>query len=131
MSLTMEYTETLIVTHCWCGIACAVPENLFTYTKRHKGKAIFCPRGHEFIFGNTVEEQLADEKRRHAATRDLLRTEERSHQATRGHLTRQRKRAAAGVCPCCHRSFQNVQRHVQVKHPDFNPEAMPDAGPDH
>lgn len=125
MSATMQYTETLVVTHCWCGIAVAIPSNLNAYAHRHKDKAVFCPLGHEFIYSDTVEEQLAAEKRRHAATRDLLHAEERSHQTTRGHLTRQRKRAAAGVCPCCHRNFQNVKRHMTTKHPDFKPEELP------
>ena len=47
--------------------------------------------------------------------------EQRAHSATKGQLTRARKRAANGVCPCCHRSFENVARHVAKQHPDFKP----------
>lgn len=60
------------------------------------------------------------------ASRELLRHEERSHSTTRGHLTRERKkkeqletRAANGVCPCCHRTFKQLARHMKTKHPDF------------
>lgn len=121
----LTYTETLTVTSCWCGIHVAVPDNLLRYCKNHKGKAIFCPLGHEFVFTDTNEEKLAEERRRHQATRDLLRQEERSHQATRGHLTRQRKRASAGVCPCCNRTFQQLARHMKSKHPEFKPDEVP------
>jgi hypothetical protein len=121
---TMDYTETLAVTHCWCGIAVAIPENLMTYARRHKGKAVYCPLGHEFVFGNSVEEQLAEEKRRHRATQDLLRAEEdarhaeeRSHAQTRGQLRKTRERVAAGVCPFCHRSFAKLAAHMESKHP--------------
>lgn len=31
---------------------------------------------------------------------------------------RLKKRVAAGVCPCCTRSFQNLRRHMATKHPE-------------
>lgn len=119
MSLKMEYTETLEVTSCWCGIAVAIPSNLMRFARNHKGKEVYCPLGHTFIFKDSYEEQLQVERRRHEATRDLLRAEERSHSATRGTLTKTKKRIHAGVCPCCKRSFQNVKRHMDNKHPDY------------
>ena len=125
MSVTMDYTETLVVTSCWCGIRLAIPDNLHRYAHNHKGHAIHCPLGHQFVYRDDFQTQLEQERRRHRATRELLSQEERSHVATRGHLTRARKRAAAGVCPCCKRTFQNVARHVAAKHPDFHPEATP------
>jgi len=130
---TLQYSETLTVVHCTCGIAYAIPQELDRQLlDKRAGKNTWCPLGHQWHYtGKTDAEKLADEHRRHQATRDLLHQEERSHQATRGHLTRARKRAAAGLCPCCHRSFQNVQRHMKSKHPDFNPEAKPDADTDH
>lgn len=32
---------------------------------------------------------------------------------------RLRKRIAAGVCPCCHRTVSQMARHMKTKHPDF------------
>jgi hypothetical protein len=114
--MQMEYTETLTVTSCWCGIHLAVPDNLLRYAKRYKGKAIFCPLGHEFVFSDTAEEKLERERREHRATRDLLKAEERSHAATRGQMTKLRKRVERGVCPHCKRHFANLERHVATKH---------------
>jgi len=34
-------------------------------------------------------------------------------------LTRMTNRIAFGVCPCCHRHFDNLQRHIATKHPEF------------
>jgi hypothetical protein len=31
------------------------------------------------------------------------------------------KRVRAGVCPCCNRTFSNLARHMQTKHPDDVP----------
>ena len=117
MPVQMDYTETLTVTSCWCGIHVAVPDNLYRYANRHRGKAIFCPLGHEFVFSETAEEKLARERREHQATRDLLHAEERSHAATKGQMTKLRKRVEAGLCPHCRRHFANLQRHVETKHP--------------
>jgi hypothetical protein len=126
MALEMQYTETLVVTSCWCGIRLAIPDNLERWARKDPKHAIYCPMGHTFIYSNTLQEQLdqakAREKKavlREAATRALLKDEERSHAATRGHLTRTKKqvhRAEHGVCPHCKRSFENLARHMQSKH---------------
>lgn len=131
MPNTITYTGELVTTSCWCGIHLAVPNDLYKLARANKGKSIYCPIGHQFVYDNTLEEQLADTKkrlsetsRRVTATRELLWAEERSHAATKGHVTRKKKeltRVKAGVCPCCARSFVNLRRHMENKHPDYAP----------
>jgi hypothetical protein len=125
MSATMTYSETLVVTHCWCGIAVAIPENLHRWMHKSDKNHCHCPVGHEFVFNNTLEEQLEEARQqrnealqRVRATRDLLHAEERSHVATKGHLTRVKKRVHRGVCPHCNRSFEDLRRHMRSKHKD-------------
>ena len=132
---TIAYTGTLKVVTCWCGIAHAIPEELYGFVERqHRDgrpqKNIYCPLGHTWAFAGEgeaarLQRELTDSRRRHAATRDLLDAEERSHSATKGHLTRTKRRIAKGVCPCCHRSFVNVARHMNAKHPEYGTEAAP------
>ena len=122
MTPTLTYNETLVVTHCWCGIALAIPSNLHRVAN-DEGKGVYCPLGHSFTYGDTYAQQLERERKRHRATKDLLHAEERSHSATRGHVTRAKKRSAAGVCPCCHRSFKQLRKHMNVKHPEYVAEA--------
>lgn len=55
----------------------------------------------------------------HDQTRAALRETERRRRAEKGAKTKLKKRIAAGVCPCCNRSFQNVRRHMANKHPEF------------
>jgi hypothetical protein len=123
---TITYVGKLVTTSCWCGIHMAIPDDLYSIANRNKGKTVWCPLGHQFIFSNTVEEQLAEAKRetararqRESAVRDLLTHEENSHRSTRGHLTRQKRRIAAGVCPCCNRTFRDLARHMEGQHPDY------------
>jgi hypothetical protein len=121
---TYTAEETLVAVRCGeCGVWFGMTE--FMHAKRLEDKKFwFCPNGHNRHFIGKSEAEKARERaeaaeRRLAATRDLLTQEERSHAATRGHLTRVKKRASAGVCPCCNRTFQQLARHMKSKHPEF------------
>lgn len=126
---TIDYTETLITCNCWCGIHLAIPSNLHRIA-HDTGQDVYCPLGHIFTWAGSSykqkleerEAELARERQRLKATRDLLAAEERSHTATRGVVTRQKnhlKRVTNGVCPCCNRTFQNLGRHMKGQHPEF------------
>lgn len=122
---TITYTQSLVTVTCWCGISHAIPADLEDYARR-SGHSIYCPLGHEWIYNDTIkkklreaEEALERERNRVKATRDLLAQEERSHAATRGHVTRMKKREAAGVCPCCDRTFRQLARHMKGQHPEY------------
>jgi hypothetical protein len=117
---TLTYSGELTVVTCWCGVHLAIPASLYAEARRTR-HTVYCPLGHAFSYSDSTAERLRRAEAREQATRELLQAEERSHAATRGHLTRHRKRAAAGVCPCCHRTFQQLARHMANKHPGFAP----------
>lgn len=122
-------TELVVLT-CTCGILFAIPARLNRSALKHRGDGgwqICCPLGHQWHYvGQTEEEKLRDRLQRErdragrlAAERDQAQA---SLRATRGVATRRKKqldRVAAGVCPCCGRSFQNLARHMQSQHPTF------------
>lgn len=94
------------------------------------GGTFYCPNGHGQHYTKTevsrLKDKLANAEKRLAwsedsATRARIEAEEakRSRAAIKGQLTKTRNRIANGVCPCCHRTFVNVARHVTSKHPDF------------
>ena len=126
MSETLTYSGVLIVETCWCGIRHAIPNELRRQAVDN-GHTVYCPLGHQWVVRKTraeeLEAELAEQRRRTQAARDLLGAEERSHAATRGHLTRAKRRMAHGVCPCCGRTFQQLERHMKAKHPDYVSEA--------
>lgn len=98
---------------------------------RESHSRFFCPNGHGQSFvGKTEVERLRDELKekdkliesahaRALAESDRAAHAENSHRATRGHFTRLRKRIAKGVCPCCNRYFDNLHKHMQGRHPNF------------
>lgn len=133
MGRTMTYTETLEVTRCWCGIALAIPTNLLRHA-HDDGQSVYCPLGHQFSWRETeadrlrtklerAESQREREANRARAERDLREDTERRLAAQKGATTRAKNRHAAGVCPGCKRSFVQLRRHMEAKHPELIPHA--------
>lgn len=46
-------------------------------------------------------------------------TLEHRRRAEKAAKTRLKNRVGKGVCPCCNRTFLDLQRHMQLKHPSF------------
>lgn len=116
-----------------CGVIYGLERN---YSNRcsELGKGWNCPNGHSQVFvegalqraeksAKRAQELLDLERRCHENTRaDLTRTEHR-RRAEAAAKTKLKRRAAAGVCPCCTRHFGNLQSHMSTKHPEFVAEA--------
>lgn len=114
-----------------CGIPFTVP---LTVLEQHRrcGGYHHCPSGHsqgwskdrsregqdkrELDRLRQQQAQWDDERRELQRAADV---ERRRSAAARGQVTKLKKRAAAGVCPCCNRTFQDLQRHMSNKHPAF------------
>lgn len=112
-----------------CGVRFVIPESL-EKKRRSDGNEFYCPNGHSLSYRDSevtrLRLELEREKQRAAAKQEAIKmknrqlaAERRSHSATRGHLTRQKRRAAAGVCPCCNRSFKQLAAHMKTKHPEY------------
>lgn len=52
-----------------------------------------------------------------AIRREQLERDQR--QAAENERDRLKLRSKNGCCPCCKRNFQNLQRHMRTKHPEF------------
>lgn len=127
---TIIQTVTLEATYCAdCGVAFAAPD-WFMDGRREDGKSFYCPNGHSLSYHETdamrLQKQLETARRnstfyseRLSETRKDLEAEKRSKAAVKGVLTKTKKRLSGGVCPCCNRTFQNLQRHMSGQHPDF------------
>lgn len=110
-----------------------IPEALETAALAARGQVpFFCAYGHRqfYLEGESEVGKLRRERDRLAQQiaqrddeitrqRELREAAERSASAVRGQMTKLKRRTANGVCPCCTRSFVNLRRHIETKHPDF------------
>lgn len=115
-------TTELENVECWCGAPMALPKNLLR-NARENGHVLHCPAtGHTFGWDGEIDrlrKKLKQEQARAVALDDQLLASERSRKELHTQLTKIRKRAQGGVCPCCNRSFVQLARHMANKHPDF------------
>lgn len=137
---TYEYTQTstMWTTNCIkCGSTYAILESVKAHHVRVGGNH-YCPycgtsQGWK---GRPEEERRAEEIANLKA--EISRKEEQvrrarqdaehfeaSRNAYKGQVTRLKNRAKNGVCPCCNRHFENLQRHMASKHPSFTEEPQP------
>ena len=121
-SVTITF-EAITCCRDGCGIVFGLEAGY--YDRRHNDHGWFhCPNGHPQHYpqkSDLEKARVALQMERDAKEAALQR--ERSTRlalrAQKGQVTRLRRRAAAGVCPCCHRSFSALRRHMQTKHPEF------------
>ncbi len=120
----METTVELKRTTCWCGTPFMVPARLLE-SAQNAAHTIYCPHGHTLTWKETEVDRLRRERDR--LKQDAARIEDERSQATmraeraEAATRKLQKRAAAGVCPCCNRTFLNMQRHMKSKHPNVVP----------
>lgn len=121
--------ERHVVTQCAsCAVWHTVPEVVWD-CQRAEGGFHSCPNGHQRGWSKGTDEIERENIRRE---RDRLKQDagrlndelaaqrKRAEDAER--VNRKLKtRAAAGVCPCCNRTFLNMQRHMRSKHPNVVP----------
>lgn len=124
--MTLALTSTYSLVRCYrqdCGLDFALPDSWVTARKRDHA-FWYCPNGHRQHWSGEsdverLERQLRGARARATAAEDQREAAERSARAYKGVATRVRRRAAHGVCPCCTRTFADVARHMQSRHPDF------------
>lgn len=113
-----------------CGIPFWLDEK-HVYYLRQSHESFYCPRGHSQYFpAKSEKEELQDKLQKAARDREYLEADlqrardqrdysERSKAAYKGQITKLKKRAVAGICPCCNRHFVALERHMANKHPEY------------
>lgn len=123
----LQITLTFKVVYCCnpgCGTPIAMPTQIYNRFRENHAEQFHCCFGHPQHFtGKTEAEKLKDEleSERQSTEWWKKRSERADKSATayKGQVTRLRNRVKNGVCPCCNRSFQNLQRHMHTKHPEY------------
>ncbi len=126
------------ITCCDCGINFSVPDR-WQAERRNDRRNFFCPNGHAQAYQHETEKErlekmLSRERQRVAQWQDDAREQkeraegaERRAAAARGQVTKLKKRATSGLCPCCNRSFVALAAHMKTQHPGFMAEEIASA----
>lgn len=117
MGLALNITEEFITETCiTCGITFAFPATRQRWLKQDH-QNFYCPNGHAQHYpaksdAEKLREQLVEKERQ-------LGIEQRNRLALEQQNAQLMRRAKNGTCPCCKRTFSNMARHMQSKHPEF------------
>ena len=129
--MSITHYATLCTLECSeCHMPFALTES-FMRERKLDHKTFYCPGGHRQYFPGAsklewaekerdhMEKCLARERAEHDQTREELRHTEAQRRGEKAAKTRLKKRAAGGACPCCNRTFGDLQQHMRSKHPSF------------
>jgi hypothetical protein len=128
---TKELTFTAQVTMntyacCVCGVMFAL-EATYDNKRRQDGKEFYCPNGHNLHYGgskskddeiNRLAKTLERAEALYAAEKQAADKLMAERNAAKKELSRIKTRVKNGVCPCCNRTFVDLQRHMKTKHPE-------------
>ncbi|MCU1590056.1 MAG: hypothetical protein JWP11_1312 [Frankiales bacterium] len=136
--ITMELA--LYVLDCAnCGVVFGITED-YEKRRRRDGDNFTCPNGHNNAWckdeldreraarraeekrAEQLSQELAAANTRALRERERREASDRQAAAYKGVATKAKKRAAAALCPCCKRSFVQLRRHLEAKHPDYTGE---------
>ncbi len=112
-----------------CGAIYAINED-FERRRQEDHGTFYCPAGHTIWYSgkSSTEQQLAEYQERLRLTEnDLTAVRQQRERLENAVLDKAKelkalkKRVTAGMCPHCRRTFQNLARHCQTKHPEVAP----------
>lgn len=122
--------ETLVVEQC-CNCSCwfAMPKD-FRDRCLDVGGTFYCPHGHPQSFTTPRNKALKDQVERlekdYQRAKDYIQEKNNQIQqlgysvrALKAAKTKIINRVKNGVCPCCNRTFIDLQKHFKSKHPEL------------
>lgn len=139
VTLSYQITQTFEVETCVnCGVQFAMSTEFKAERLKNRGpnNPFYCPNGHKQHYvgksaadkererADDLQRQLEAAEARSKRQRELREAAERQAAAARGQVTKIKKRVGNGVCPCCNRTFSDLQRHMHTKHPTFKAEEV-------
>lgn len=116
-----------VITCGECGIEFHVPER-WDNARREDHVTFYCPNGHSRVYSGEskaekLQRELNNAKQQIARAEDEARLAKLQADAAERSNRSLKKRASAGNCPCCKRTFSNMARHMKHQHPEFVAEA--------
>ena len=125
MNLSIDISTTLTSISCGeCGGIYAITE-CYRKQKHDEGGYWSCPYcqsdwGYDESEIDRLKKKVEQEKKRTEWAKQDLKNTENKLRAAKGQVTKIKNRVSKGACPCCNRTFQNLHRHMENQHPNWN-----------
>jgi hypothetical protein len=128
--------EIMVVACATCFVPFGISAEL-QEKRQNDHEAFYCPSGHDnYYSGPSQYERRAKEAEQAQLAAQAKLNEERhlrlvAENALKKETQKRKKiekRIAAGVCPCCNRTFEDLQKHMQTKHKGYAPIGSGSAG---
>lgn len=121
---TKEVIDFTLENCCACGIPFFMPTYHYKRLLANKGESFYCPNGHSMSYtGKTEAQKLKEQLDQLKKEKELSETEMQDKWldalSEKQKLEKKLKRLHNGVCPCCNRSFGNLQQHIKKQHPEL------------
>lgn len=119
-----EHADFMIEECYKCGVRFCMTKTLHrTLQDQGPKQEFWCPNGHSQVYTESLTDKMRRERDRaiqeKARIEDEKREAERRADLAEARERRLKKRAAAGTCPCCKRSFSNMATHMRKQHPGY------------
>jgi hypothetical protein len=121
----MAYFDTIefkMESCCKCHMVFMMAMSYYR-AKKADGSSFYCPVGHAQHYVDTelsiLRKQMEREQRDAATLRERAIVAETAQRKAENSIKRLKKRSAAGVCPCCNRTFKELAFHMKSKHAQF------------
>ncbi len=125
-------------TCCQCKTVFWMSDDVYRIARERRERfEFYCPNGHpqHYVTGQSETDKLRQERDRLTQKlaekddeikrqREMREHEERRVSAAKGQITRLKRRAKAGLCPCCNRTFSNMAAHMKTCHPNMDPNVV-------
>ena len=119
-------TKLTTIICCKCKTVFAMDEIINRVAlERREAMSFFCPNGHSqsYITGETETDRLRRErdslKQQQARLIEERNEAVKASDAAKKSERALKKRVKNGTCPCCQRTFLNMQEHMTKMHPEF------------
>jgi hypothetical protein len=103
-----------------CGIQFCTPPG-YEGRRRNDHGSFHCPNGHRMSFHEKTPFEIATEEKNKVQAK--LNEEQHARLVLEKQLAEEKKKRATletrishGVCPCCNRTFKDLERHMNSKH---------------
>jgi hypothetical protein len=130
-TVTLHGIRCIVLDCGTCGVPFTMPELVYN-TQVEEGGFHTCPNGHSRGWDDSRSQREAKRREQERLKQAVAQKDDEIAElkarvstlvvtvaTTKRETTRLKKHAAAGVCPCCHRTVRQMAAHMKSKHPDY------------